>query len=1104
MAKKAETTKSKTPNPTQGVFIGIGGTGVITVAHLKAKILRHYGGDLEKMYIDNHFIFLDTDETTFKEINQDQTLNQIFGKSNVPIDRKEFINLGETKPFQIYNTAKTSEDANSQRLLEWIIDPDTKGNYTIPNTQLQAGAGAARIAGRTSVYKNWDTIITKVKAGINKMTGYENAGKTDKEKLEESKPSIWVFGSSNGGTGSSAILDVLYIVDRVFQKKFNNDPYLRLILYMPKPFMAKNEENLNYPLNAFSTFWELNAFRYDAMNENDGKKFQYFSCKPNEDGWETITGKWNVYSYMLAIDAETDKNRPINLDDLFINTAEMCFYMHISTAGDTMVSRLDNNIKNTKLINSPRTDRLTDFKWTSSLIAAGYKAICKPDDLLIEYIKTRFLFDFYEYGLLGFTFDDIHTSAKDRENAKKVFADNFIFKYLVEAENSLEYEYKKLFANVKIPDYEPKDIKNEWDTIWTTYKQKVNAVKTLIENGFSSMSDTLSKENYLAKIKKAINTGIEENIKDYGLRYIHGLIHRVDDEYCAGYISDLEKVIPRNEEILEKENDILKIVSDKTRDLTKLKKSCKEYSDLIHSDLIKKHTIGILKNLTELSDGYLEIIRRESSESIGLGKIIKELESKSSKYRDDYFKLAKKFKATNDEVFTTFIPYISDFVDESNNWIDKDNLFQDLYADIVALDTTGKASVLHGSCGYPPLRISSDGKGLKDILKDMIFANEDSFFVNISLENSYNIGTLHNTFSDACEKHIMKKINSGKVEKWLKESLENTFDTIYYDVDRRNLFFQNFKQSIPVLFPQRAGSVGAKGGERFLFTGASKVFATKLGYDKDDDNHQYKDEQNITNRFLVFKFEVGHNLYDYHGFDDISSLYYKHRLDIENNVYGCHIHKDFSKLDLEKITSYVDKNFLELGLYDSFFEKLASEDVETYKSLFKMTSVKSGGNKLIERSSKNKKTKETSENQEETLAKHNKLIEVKLLGAKNFQLKCAKLKFETTKIEIVEILEYTFDTDDFEVFCKEVKSFSKNYLNAIKVIEKALDKKSAYKSKYLTSFANNFESITDDTISNLLDAAIENTLDDSLDKHNDLSTEILESLEEFNSNNIFK
>ena len=46
----------------KGIFIGLGGAGVATVARLKALLLqRTYGGNMEAMSQDCSFIFYDTD-----------------------------------------------------------------------------------------------------------------------------------------------------------------------------------------------------------------------------------------------------------------------------------------------------------------------------------------------------------------------------------------------------------------------------------------------------------------------------------------------------------------------------------------------------------------------------------------------------------------------------------------------------------------------------------------------------------------------------------------------------------------------------------------------------------------------------------------------------------------------------------------------------------------------------------------------------------------------------------------------------------------------------------------------------------------------------------
>ena len=75
----------------QAIFIGIGGAGVTTVAHIKARLLTdpEYNGKLELLLENNHFIFLDTDEKARKDLNSDPRLCNIF-KNDLPINNNEY------------------------------------------------------------------------------------------------------------------------------------------------------------------------------------------------------------------------------------------------------------------------------------------------------------------------------------------------------------------------------------------------------------------------------------------------------------------------------------------------------------------------------------------------------------------------------------------------------------------------------------------------------------------------------------------------------------------------------------------------------------------------------------------------------------------------------------------------------------------------------------------------------------------------------------------------------------------------------------------------------------------------------------------------------
>jgi hypothetical protein len=941
----------------QAIFIGIGGAGVTTVAHIKAKLLAdpEYNGKLEALYENNHFIFLDTDEKARKELNSDPKLCSIF-KNDLPINNNEYLNLGATKPFMIYHSATTRNDDESKRLLEWIHNDIIGG---LPTNQLQSGAGAQRIAGRTAVYDNWDEIIRKINAGINKMNAYDQViASKDQDQinkaLEASKPAIWVFASSNGGTGSSAILDVLYIADRVFQAKFKTDPFLRLVLFMPNPFIESNDNNIVYSLNAFSTFWELNTFRYDAINKKDGNKFKYFSCKPDKDKWDTIPGGWKGYSYLIPVDAETDNNKPIPIDNLFINTAEMCYYLHKSAVGDVAISRLDNDVKDPKLLNEPRTDTNTGFAWTKSLVAIGYKAICKPDEYLRRYVKSRFMYEIFDYGLLGYAFSEIIKNENHKSIAIKNFADKYIFNLLLNTEDfeasdtSLQKVYYDEFNKIKFPIFEETPKKEEWELIWTSLKPQISATVEYLSSEFISPGKEYSKDLFIKEINKSVNEGVNESIRNFGLHYTKELLSYVDDKYCEKLIGLLDYEMPSEADISIKENQIVNIINTGKRknDLPALHEAVNKYKNAVKTKILFKNVKEILVALTVIEKGELEILYKGDNYHNGLTRIISDVEAIRNIYSDNYRTLSKEFKATKDDLFTTYFPSVHEFVGDSSVWVDNHE-FERLYADVVTLDVKGE-SARKGTkdFGFPPLRgrIDNSEKSLFTALGSIIGYLKSDFFTTIALNDFSNNDADYqlDKFVRQAEFYIEGCFaKDNKVKNWLADSIEVTFKKMYPATSegekRKAQFKDEFIKSVPVLYPRRDGGVKPK-FIRTLFAGSDPSFAKQFGYDDTDKSMQFKHEKTLTNRFLYFKIEVGHNLYDYHGFDNVANVYMKNRQEILNLNYGCHIHKDFAKLDLDEIVgakkSSPFTDFIKLTLYDTFFKLLATSEKNLCDAIF--------------------------------------------------------------------------------------------------------------------------------------------------------------------------
>jgi hypothetical protein len=933
-----------------GIFIGLGGTGMQTVARIKA-LLRGAYKTKDEMYNANHFIFMDTDSKTLKKINENSSLRQSL-KGNKVIESHEFFNFGETNPYASYRVAKNRNDCKkSKRFLEWTIDQDKSGNFQFRNVQLQVGAGAERMTGRTAVYNNWDPIKNKIQSGINKMVKIKPEGQSEEIFLKESKPLIWVFSSANGGTGSSALLDTLYIADRLFQKAFQGDPFIRLVLYMPQPFIDRNSNSAQkdyYYLNAYSTLWELNAFRYDSTNDSDGKKFKYFSCVPDTDvDGANNCPNWNLYTYLMPIDIETKENRKLaSLEELFENTAQMCFYLHKSAAGDAAVSALDNDLRQTKLF---QTDSNNDFNWSKSLVAGGYRAIRKPNNELKDYITLRLRYDIFNYGLLGPKFNDIHESEEKKDAAKKDFADRYVLKYLMDVEG-FESDQTS-FANIckqrrdQIRVLPPYDIKkglkkDEWAGIWKSFENKTNGLENQINNEYNNTSGYLSKTAILDLIKNSVLSGTNDIIMKYGLNYAMEMIYLVDDKYCENIESYLEQKKPKNEELLELEKEAKDIINKKNnKQLEELKSKLEKYRDKLIEKLIFEKVKEVLVDLTNSETGFLEILRGGKGNIEGIKGLIININNYKENAKIAYERLSKTFYESRNAIFVKYIPDISQFCNKQNAKWENNHFFESLYSDIIELDNSPKAiTVGDESLGLPPVRCNGrTNKDMDLILKGLTNNLNTNYFVEKCINEVYTSNIDIEKLEKEIESFTNQKFKEGKVKEWLDRSLKDVFNEEYKDNIKRIDFVDAFRETIPILYPQQRGTEQVS-SIRILFAGQDKDFAEKLGYDSSNSEQQFAKEENLKNDFIIIKLETGQSFANYKGFNSIRDYYFDRRREIKNYEYGCHIHKDFALLDLQKAISGKEedilKDFFKIALYDSYFENLYNKNKDLYNTLF--------------------------------------------------------------------------------------------------------------------------------------------------------------------------
>jgi hypothetical protein len=83
-----------------------------------------------------------------------------------------------------------------------------------------------------------------------------------------------------------------------------------------------------------------------------------------------------------------------------------------------------------------------------------------------------------------------------------------------------------------------------------------------------------------------------------------------------------------------------------------------------------------------------------------------------------------------------------------------------------------------------------------------------------------------------------------------------------------------------------------------------------LGYNSGVNDEQFVQDARHNHRFVVLKYELGHNFYDYKYFDMLNRIYEDHREPIEHEAIGCHIHKEFVHRDIDKAFKRVKSKLL--------------------------------------------------------------------------------------------------------------------------------------------------------------------------------------------------
>jgi len=941
----------------KGLFIGLGGSGVSTVAHIKANLRRFYDTDAE-FENANKFLCIDTDKGTLDKINDTPGLRNIIN------DQTEFIDLGDSNPYQIYQSVEIINDEDRKSAFrEWAYQPERWDN-----TVLSEGAKADRQLGRSALFLRSGAIMNLLDSKIDNLRaiqdnqldldidkafkdmlaasgGNQNDAKL-KEKLRENAkttaslkvaPLIWVYSSSCGGTGSSMLLDLLYYIDRIYQAKYTRlgEAYLKLFLYMPRPFIDKNINNIRYPLNPFAIFNEINQIFIDHQT-SDKKIFEAIKATPILSTYSAIPTKISPFRYIIPIDSMIGVNA-VPLENLAELTAKISTYLHVGSAGGTALSMFDNDIRN--IFENPTyitNDSNNQIKWQPYLVGAGFRRAVKPNEDLKEYIKARLRYEVLEYGLLGPKFDKVHPDAKQRKETEEFFASRNIYSFINDqnpGSSNITKDYRKIF-------FDKCGIENDALIIDESYKKDLeihknhflSEVRSEIERLKSEYWDKKesgwSKSEYLEKIMNSVRSNAESEIIHYGLNYTFDLIQRVDNNECTSLFDRCTK--ERNnfpqDKIQAIEDKVNKFALKPKKYWNEYQGSCLEYVKIILEKQLNEFKIEILFDLIKERTGLLEILRNTSSESKGgLQGFIDRGTILTNAAKNEYDDLAKRFKLTSQDLATDYIPSLASLASSDNSWI-TNNEFSKLYnSSIVNIDNIST----NNATGDPvPLRTGkTNEKDLQKIIEQMwrsvIDANDQFYFCKEgNISNTADQNTVLKSLLNQVDDDLINQLKGtgSALELWFNESLEsylNARPALLKHVE------DNMKNHTDIIFDHKPSNTDR---ERILFVGQSAVFAQKFGFIPNGSDNQHIQDSNSNESFYKIRLVPGFTFQSYSQYEMLSNIYYENK---KNGFpeYFPHIHKGLKDASMD-------------DLFNNQFKKLANDKLKDLLFLFYIESLR--------------------------------------------------------------------------------------------------------------------------------------------------------------------
>ena len=866
------------------IFIGCGGAGVNTISLIKKRIYDSQKSTASKsklaaMNEKYRFLFFDTDQRDIDKYNKEY--RDTFENGMVPFinPQTDLISLSKGNPHAIYVEAKNNPTPMiNQRILEACTD-DLAAK--IPDQPLKFGAGAFRMKSRLSFARSLSEFQQKLQAAIEDLNSVKNTGGAENTIF------YWVVCSTNGGTGSGIINDILYYVNMQHQRSIGDgDPHLVLTMYMPKYYIDKNSTEEKYSINAFAVFKEIEGIK--AMS-NDADKCKIFHRLALLKDYNLIDtdARYDPFYYLIPIDCQTDNGTNIG-DSLYPNTATLLYYIHEGEGGEALHSDVDNYMHD-----------LYNLRPKGFLVPMGYIALRKPTVQFDQYMNARLEQDLLQFGLVN----EVKAPKVEEKDVKKYFESLF------GAESGISF-LKSFFTTRAEMAIE--DVFSSIDVSVSKKADEIGLNEQLIENAFGQFDSKEQINKVEVDAVKLIKSNLwkkaEDLIREHGLFYAKGFFKKLG-EVSASSLTELEDLSKREDEgakerleKLEKEANKIDFKEnfkkdDQLEDLRQYKSELENAARRKIECKIAEIELAILSNFCR-KDGEGEIKNLEDR----LTNLLESAKQLSSEAQDKYKKLADNFADLSLDVTSVYLPEMSTICD-GNGWI-RNNVFSSMYEELVSVTPeviegkdkvpvrNGKKSIeevigkLYNTSGTDviskeinkafacKLDKESDNSAESGKSANRIASEEDiRFFTNPEDKGGDSIRGRLEKFVNYAKRRFEEdyKKNETVKSQWLDRGIIEFFENL--DIENREKVRRSLNPSL--FFNYKENKLAVDYREFLIFVAKNAdVASSMLGYQPGNTKHRFIKGSN-DNEALVIRAKYGLSFSDYRMYDTMEDQYEK-------------------------------------------------------------------------------------------------------------------------------------------------------------------------------------------------------------------------------------